>query len=122
MKRLLMLFFATFAVSFLFAQIHLNYITPKKSAYRVGELIEINIQIKTNPETCLKGMNRVKTYVSGLKIEDLSPWKELSKGYWQAMIKLYVIDNKKKQAKLTVMRRVDKEDLFKQEFFKVSSQ
>lgn len=117
MKRLFSVVLLILSVNLLIAQIQLDYITPKKNNYTVGEMIEMNIRIKTRPETCLKGMNKVKTYVSGLKIDKLSDWKELTKGIWQAQIILTVIDNKKKTAKLTVMRRVDKEDLFRQEIF-----
>ncbi len=117
MKRIFFLLLISFFGIYLNAQISFAYVTPKKAAYNKGDKIELNIRIKTRPETCLKGMNRVKTYVSGLKIEELTYWKELAKGIWQAKITLSVTDNKKKSAKLTVMRRVDKEDLFKQEIF-----
>ena len=78
---------------------------------------ELNIIIKTRPETCTKGMKQVKIYLSGLKREKLSDWKELSKGLWTARITLSVTDKARKAGKLTIMRRVDKEDLFKQELF-----
>ena len=117
MRKITFVFLFSFFIGHLFAQIQFDYLTPKKNSYKTGDVITMNIRIKTLPETCLKGMNRVKTYVSGLKIDEISDWKELTKGLWQAKITLTVIDNKKKSAKLTVMRRVDKEDLFRQEIF-----
>lgn len=121
MKRLTLFLIILCWGGFLSAQIQLEYLTPKKSQYVPGDRIELNIRLKTRPETCLKGMNQVKTYVSGLKIEQLTYWKELAKGIWQAKITLFVIENKKKEAKLTIMRRVDKEDLFRQEFFLINN-
>ena len=103
------------------SQIQLSYVSPKQETYKTGDVIKISIRIKTRPETCIDGMKRVKTYVSGLRIDKLSDWKELAKGLWQAQITLIVIDSKKKAAKLTIMRRVDKEDLFKQENFLISN-
>lgn len=119
MRRIFFFLILLFLGLQLNAQISFTYVTAKKLVYNKGDKIELDIRIKTRPETCLKGMNRVKTYVSGLKIEELSNWKELAKGIWQAKITLSVTDNKKKSAKLTVMRRVDKEDLFRQEIFSV---
>ena len=118
MKRISFIIILLAIISFqLSSQIRLDYTTPRQPAYKAGDKIELNIIIKTRPETCTKGMKQVKIYLSGLKRDKLTDWKELSKGLWTAHITLSVTDKAKKAGKLTIMRRVDKEDLFKQELF-----
>ena len=118
MKRISFIFILLAITSFqLSSQIRLEYTTPRLPAYKSGDKIELNIIIKTRPETCTKGMKQVKMYVSGLTKEKLTDWKELSKGLWMTHITLSVTEKAKKAGKLTIMRRVDKEDLFKQELF-----
>ena len=118
MKRISFIFILLASICFqVGAQIRLEYTTPRQPAYKAGDKIELNIIIKTRPETCTKGMKQVKIYLSGLKRDKLTDWKELSKGLWTAHIALSVTDKPRKAGKLTIMRRVDKEDLFKQELF-----
>lgn len=104
----------------LFSQIQITYPKGKKELYNAGEKIEIIVRLKSLPETCQAGMKQAKVFVSGLAIETQSDWKELSKGFWQKQMTLSVIDNNKKSAKLTVMRKVDKESLFHQETLNVA--
>jgi len=120
MKRLFCLYVLIFGlISCSHTQIKLDYSTPKKAIYHQGDIIELDIRIKTRPETCQKGMKQVKTYLSGLKIEKMTDWRELSKGLWTAHINLSVVSTKNKSSKLTIIRRVDKEDLFRQELFTI---
>ena len=120
MKRISsILFFLAVLCIQLTGQIRLEYTTPRLQTYKPGDKIELNIIVKTRPETCTKGMKQVKIYMSGLKKEKLSDWKELSKGLWTTHITLSVLETAKKSGKLTIIRRVDKEDLFKQELFPV---
>ena len=118
MKRISFIIILLAIISFqLSSQIRLDYTTPRQPAYKAGDKIELNIIIKTRPETCTKGMKQVKIYLSGLKRDKLTDWKELSKGLWTAHIALSVTDKARKAGKLTIMRLVDTEDLFKQELF-----
>jgi hypothetical protein len=102
------------------AQIQIEYITPKQDLYSFGDTIKLMITLKTLPETCASGMKQAKVYLSGLQIENQTDWKELKKGLWHKQLTLIVISNKKKEAKLTVARKVDKESLFKQEIITVT--
>lgn len=106
-------------ISTLSAQINLKYISNKKANYQIGDRIELYISLKTNPKTCQDGMDKVKIYVSGLSIMEQSEWKKSTPLIWQKTIQLEVIEHAKDRAKLTILRKVDKEDLFYQELFTV---
>ena len=99
------------------AQIQLTFLKGKQEQYKAGDKLELLVKLKTLPETCQSGMKQAKVFVSGLEINSQSDWTELSKGLWQKQLALTVIANDKKTAKLTVMRKVDKESLFHQEVF-----
>lgn len=116
--KLLCLFFCFISLT-AFSQISLNYLDAKKNSYTPGDLINLEIILKCRPETCLDGMKQTKIFVSGLEIEKQTAWKERSKGTYQKEIQLKVVKGKKKQSKLTILRKVDKESLFKQEILPV---
>lgn len=101
------------------AQIQVKYIKEKKDQYNVGDEIELLVRLRSLPETCKSGMKQARLFVSGLKIESQTDWIELTKGLWQKQLSLRIISNNKKSAKLTIMRKVDKESLFYQELFPV---
>ncbi len=108
-----------FCVVGMVAQIQVNYLKGKQESYRAGDKIEVLVKLKTLPETCQSGMKQAKVFVSGLEIEKQTDWTELAKGLWQKQLSLTIISNDKKSAKLTIMRKVDKESLFHQEIFPV---
>lgn len=99
------------------AQISLVFPDGKKQAYTLGETVHVHIFLKSLPETCLAGMKQSKVFASGLKIKEQTAWKQLPKAQFLKEVTLEVISNKKKVAKLTILRKVDKENLFHQESF-----
>ncbi len=102
-----------------FSQIRFNYRNEKKDAYQIGDEIDLVIQLQSQPQTCKDGMRQAKVFVSGLSIETQGDWVSPSKGLWLKQITLRVTGNDKGKAKLTVMRKVDKESLFHQETFAI---
>jgi len=111
-----LLFCLTFTLQ---AQIRVDYPEGKKSVYQTGEIIHVRILLKSTPETCLDGMKKTKVFPSGLKINSQTAWKQIAKAQFQKELTLEVVSNKKKQAKLTILRKVDKENLFHQETFTI---
>jgi hypothetical protein len=103
------------------AQISVVYPEGKKPAYQLGETIHLHILLKSLPETCLDGMKQSKVFPSGLKIKEQTPWKQTAKGQFIKELTLEIIPNKKKTALLTILRKVDKENLFHQETFPILS-
>ena len=103
------------------SQIQMKYITTPKDYYLKGDNISVLINLKTLPETCKDGLDRVKIYVSGLSILQQSDWKRISAATWQKQIRLEVVGGNRKDAKITILRKVDKENLFFQEHFKISN-
>jgi len=101
------------------SQIKINYIEFKKASYSLNDRFSLQITIKSTPETCLDGMKKTKIFVSGLKIEKQTPWKEIAKATFQKQIQLIVVKGKKNRSKLTILRKVDKESLFQQELFPI---
>lgn len=102
------------------AQIKVSYAGGKKPVYKMGETLNLTILLKSNPHTCKDGMKQAKIFVSGLSIDAQTEWTLMRNGIWQKQLRLHVVDNQKGQAKLTVMRRVDKESLFQQETLKTA--
>lgn len=103
-------------------QIQIEHTPPKRPLYHTGDTIQINVTLKTLPETCANGMKQAKIYLSGLQTLRQTEWHELKKGLWQKQLSLLVIDNQKHEAKLTIARKVDKESLFRQEVYPVADQ
>jgi len=101
------------------AQFSVVFPDGKKSAYSLGETVRVRVFLKSLPETCLDGMKQSKVFPSGLKIKNQTAWKQLAKAQFQKDLTLEIISNKKKTAKLTILRKVDKENLFHQETFNI---
>jgi len=101
------------------SQITVRYTDLKKDYYSVGEVIVLKIKMKCAPQTCLSGMKQTKIFVSGLQIEDQTDWQEVSKATFQKQLQLKILPGKKKESKLTILRKVDKESLFHQELFRI---
>lgn len=100
---------------FLQAQISVTYPDGKKTAYQPGETIHVHILLKSLPETCLDGMKQSKVFAQGLRIKEQTAWKQTAKAQFVKEMTLQVLSSKKKTAKLTILRKVDKENLFHQE-------
>lgn len=101
------------------AQISVVFPDGKKSLYTLGETVRVRILLKSLPETCLDGMKQSKIFASGLKIKDQTAWKQLAKAQFQKDLTLEILSAKKKATKLTILRKVDKENLFHQETFSI---
>jgi hypothetical protein len=99
------------------AQITVRFPEPKKATYAVGETVVVQVCLKCAPETCLDGMKQSKVFLSGLEIKHETDWKQLSKGVFRKNMELIFLKSKKNTAKLTLLRKSDKDDLFKQEVF-----
>jgi hypothetical protein len=91
----------------------------KRTAYRTGECIHAHILLKSLPETCLDGMKQCKIFAKGLKIKKQTPWKQATKAQFTKELTLEVLPTKTNSAKLTILRKVDKENHFHQEVFSV---
>jgi len=102
-----------------FAQVEITVTQGEKSSYLLHDRFEVRVVAHTNLETCLDGMNHTKVFVSGLEIENQTPWTPIKKGLWQKILHLVVIAEDATDAKVTVLRRVDKEQLFQQKYFQV---
>lgn len=116
MKQILIILLCSVALH-VNAQIQVNFLKGKQEQYKAGDKIELLVKLKTLPETCKSGMKQAKVFVSGMEIDNQTDWTELAKGLWQKQLFLSIISNDKKSAKLTIMRKVDKESLFHQEIF-----
>lgn len=112
----LLLFLAAITLQ---AQISVVFPNGKKTSYTLGERIHVHVLLKSLPETCLDGMKQSKIFPSGLKIKEQTAWKQTAKAQFQKDLTLEVLSNKKKAAKLTIIRKVDKENLFYQETFPI---
>lgn len=120
-KTIIVLCLLGFCWTGCFAQIQLKYLSAKKETYQPNDKIELLVNLKTLPETCRDGLDRAKIYVSGLTIDNQSDWKKITTTIWQKQLQLTIQNTSKKEAKLTILRKVDKENLFCQEFFKISN-
>jgi len=119
MKTSVLAFLMFCAALNLQAQISVSYPDGKKQAYALGETLHVRVLLKSLPETCLDGMKQSKVFASALNIKDQTPWKLISKGQFQKDLTLEIIPSKKKTARLTILRKVDKENLFHQETFPI---
>jgi len=119
MKTSTLILFLLCAAFTLQAQISVVNLDGKKQAYTLGETIHLRILLKSLPETCLDGMKQSKIFASCLKIKEQTPWKQVAKAQFQKEVTLEVVSNKKNVAKLTILRKVDKENLFHQETFTI---
>lgn len=117
-STILTLLLLCFALS-LQAQFSVVFPDGKKPLYTLGETVRVRILLKSLPETCLDGMKQCKVFPSGLKIKHQTAWKQQAKAQFQKDLTLEIISNKKKSAKLTILRKVDKENLFHQETFTI---
>lgn len=101
------------------AQIQISVTKNQKEVYKAGDQIEVQINLKTLPQTCAEGMERTKVYVSGMEILTQTDWMKTNNSIWTKKVTLKFIETSKKEAKITVMRKVDKESLFKQQKFAI---
>lgn len=101
----------------LHAQIWIKIEKGEKPVYQTGDSLQLTIQMKTVSETCKDGMRLAKVFVSSLEIVTQDDWKMLKPGFWVKHLKVKFEKSDKGIAKITVQRRVDKEQLFLQKQF-----
>jgi hypothetical protein len=101
------------------AQVSYKIISGEKSIYAQNDEINIQLQLTVDPKSCQDGMEKTGIYVSGIKILSKPEWLELKKGLWQITLKCQITGNKKGFGQLTVVRKTDKQDLFKQVKFNI---
>ncbi len=85
-----------------------------KDVYNVGDEITLELQVTMPEEICNDGMDNAKVYLSGLEIVEDWPWTQEGKSSWSKELKIKVIENKKRQSKITVFRKADKGSFFSQ--------
>lgn len=101
------------------AQTEYKIISGEKPAYSVGDEFAVQFQLTVDPKSCQDGMAKTGVYASGMEISSRSDWQELRKGLWQIILKCRINGNKKGFGQLTVVRKTDKQDLFKQVRFNI---
>ena len=119
LRILLLIFFVAFLCIGVRAQVAEKIIAGEKSEYVAGDNFTIQFQLVVDPQSCQDGMEKTGIYASGIAIESRSDWTELKKGLWQIVLKCRVVGNKKGAGQLTIVRKTDKQDLFKQVKFKI---
>ena len=102
------------------AQIRIDYLNTKKEYYNLGDTVKVKIVMKSDPKTCLSGMNQTKIFTAGCETVWEDKWVETAKGLFTKKIYLK-LRSTKKENKLTVMRNTDKDSFLKQEIFKVKN-
>lgn len=113
--------FAFLIISFVSnSQICFKNIVPDKGEYSAGETICLQIQVKSSVEICESGLKSVKIYFSGLSKIKETKWTYTKDKVWLKDICFQVLD-KKNRGKVTVLRKTDKENLFKQFEIKIKN-
>lgn len=118
-KSAILLFMLAFGALNSQAQIVSKITSGEKPTYSVGDEFAIQFQLTVDPKSCQDGMSKTGIYPSGIEITSKSDWQELRKGLWQIILKCRIIGNKKGFGQLTIMRKTDKQDLFKQVKFNI---
>jgi hypothetical protein len=112
-RAFLTVFFLILAIP-TWAQPRIEILSGKKSAYNPGDKLMLLITVEVDAKTCVDGMAKTKIYSSGLKINGKTEWHELEKGLWQTKVDCEIIRNKKSVSQLTLVRKTDKDNIFKQ--------
>ncbi len=117
-RLLIVLLFAT-AAAVAQEQVVSKIISGEKQEYRAGDELTILFQLTVDPKSCQDGMSKTGIFSSGITIVSKSDWLELKKGLWQITLKCRMTGNKKGFGQLTVIRKTDKQNLFKQVKFEI---
>lgn len=118
-RVLLIALLTLFVCAQLQAQVIEKIISGEKTEYLAGDNFTIQFQLEVDPQSCQDGMEKTGIYASGISIENRSEWTELKKGLWQIVLTGRIVGNKKGMGQLTIVRKTDKQDLFKQVKFKI---
>lgn len=114
-KFLTLIIIAFVFTSQTYSQIYLNILQGEKHIYSGGDEIKLQILLKSRPETCVDGMKQAKIFVAGFIVQSQTEWYQQSNSvFWIKHMQLRFVPNSKKKSKITILRKVDKESLFKQ--------
>ena len=119
LKLFLLVLFLLVSATVLRAQIDCKFISGEKSEYVIGDLFTIQVQLTVDPKSCQDGMAKTGIFSSGISIVSKSEWLELKTGLWQISLKCKITGNKKGFGQLTVIRKTDKQNLFRQVKFEI---
>lgn len=101
------------------AQITILLTDNEKVNYAPCETIKTKVIVKSLPETCTDGMKRTKIFVSGMDIINDAEWKQKGKGCFEKYLILKIHEKPGNKSRLTIKRKTDKEELFKQKVFNI---
>lgn len=123
MNKLQLLFFVILTCSAILkaeGQVEYRIITGEKEIYHLQEELKIQLLLHTDQGGCKDGMEKTGIYASGIEIVAKSAWTELSRGSWQILLHCRITGNRKGMAQLTIIRKNDKDNLFRQIKFKIN--
>lgn len=118
-KSLILLVTIIFFVLNSHGQVAYKFDSGEKQTYSIGDEFAIQFLLTVDPKSCQDGMSKTGIYPSGIEITGKSDWQELQKGLWQIKLKCKIMGNKKGFGQLTLVRKTDKQNLFKQVKFNV---
>lgn len=110
MKRLMIL--SLFSIMAIASSLACNITittSGEKQAYKVGEEVLINVQVKLIHHNCERAIKDTKFTYEGLKIISATEWKEVSPGTFTRQVKAQIIESSKAEAKLTAQRTCDRD-------------
>lgn len=96
------------------AKATISIIGEVKESYSVGDTLHALIKVNISPEICNDGMEKTKTFLSGLDMINSENWNQKNDSNWEKKMLLIFRDNKKRISKITVFRKADKGDFFVQ--------
>lgn len=96
------------------AQITIVLKDKENKIFAPCDTVRTRVMIRSLPETCKDGMKRTKIFVSGMEVIDKTEWKQTGKGLFEKDLTLKIHEKETVKPKLTVRRKTDKEEYFKQ--------
>ncbi|MDC0584425.1 hypothetical protein OAO55_01710 [Bacteroidales bacterium] len=93
-------------------------ISDDKQCYQLGDRFNLTIKAKQTGVYCSNGIEKIKLFTKGLKIEHQQAWQEIKPGLWKTELQLLVIGNKKNQLQITAYRKTDKGTIVNTKTFK----
>lgn len=109
-KSAILLFFVFGAlVNLVACDITFSIAGNKKETYKAGDELVIEVQVKLIHRQCKVEMKDTKFTYEGLKIDGATDWTETQTGVYTRKIKAKVVSDSLKQAKLTVVRKCNKD-------------
>ena len=101
--------------------VKLMHVENQQKTYGIGDTVHLKIIVITPPEICLDGMSHTKIYLSGLSVLEENDWQQSNTNTWTKYATYRVINNKKKESKISIVRKADKGSFFYQKHIKKSN-